>query len=194
MMKNIKRKHKLFKFQREKNLPIGGHYNARQTMEREGRTEQLPHLKKYIKIEVNKNFWNLKFSISETISKTVWLSALPSWLATRCPGETWWTATSTTTGWPGSTALSPASGATRTTSRATPDQRGFQSAESWRSTSPVDILWLRNIFFYKKYFIAGGGLGWSQPRMESVIGCVDRRKFLPGYIGGVKIRDSVFAN
>ena len=40
----------------------------------------------------------------------------------------------------------------------------------------------------------GGGLGWDQPRMESVIGCVDRRKFLPGYIGGVKIRDSVFAH
>ena len=40
----------------------------------------------------------------------------------------------------------------------------------------------------------GGGLGWSQPRMESVIGCVDRRKFLPGYIGGVKMRDSVFAH
>ena len=40
----------------------------------------------------------------------------------------------------------------------------------------------------------GGGLGWSQPRMESVIGCVDRRKFLPGYIGGVKMRDSIFAN
>ena len=57
-----------------------------------------------------------------------------------------------------------------------------------------NILWLKNIFIDKKYFIAGGGLGWSQPRMESVIGCVDRRKFLPGYIGGVKIRDSVFAN
>ena len=70
---NIKRKHKLFKFQREKNLPIGGHYNARQTMEREVRTEQLSDSDfwKYIKIEVNKNFWNLKFSISETISKTV---------------------------------------------------------------------------------------------------------------------------
>ena len=37
-------------------------------------------------------------------------------------------------------------------------------------------------------------LGSSQPRMESVIGCVDIRKTLPGYIGGVKIRDSVFAN
>ena len=71
MMKNIKRKHKLFKFQREKNLPIGGHYNARQTMEREVRTEKLSDLKKYIKIEVNKNFWNCKISISETISKSV---------------------------------------------------------------------------------------------------------------------------
>ena len=40
----------------------------------------------------------------------------------------------------------------------------------------------------------GAGLGWCEPRMESVIGCVDRRKTLPGYIGGVKIRDSVFAN
>lgn len=29
--------------------------------------------------------------------------------------------------------------------------------------------------------------------MEWVIGTVDIRKSLPGYIGGVKIRDSVFA-
>ena len=39
----------------------------------------------------------------------------------------------------------------------------------------------------------GSGLGWYQPRVESVIGYVDIRKTLPGYIGGVKIRDSVFA-
>ena len=37
-------------------------------------------------------------------------------------------------------------------------------------------------------------LGWSQPRKESVIGYVDIRKTLPGYIGGVNIRESVFAN
>ena len=47
---------------------------------------------------------------------------------------------------------------------------------------------------YKNYCrrIRLGGLGSSQPRMEHVIGCVDRRKTLPGYIGGIKIRDSVF--
>ena len=56
MMKNIKRKHKLFKFQREKNLPIGGHYNARQTMEREVRTEQLPDLKNTLKSKSIKTF------------------------------------------------------------------------------------------------------------------------------------------
>ena len=38
----------------------------------------------------------------------------------------------------------------------------------------------------------GSGLGSSEPRMERVIGLVDRRITLPGYIGGVKIRDSVF--
>ena len=94
--------------------------------------------------------WNFQFP-----RQFLRLSALPSWLATRCPGETWWTATSTTTGWPGSTALSPASGATRTTSRATPDQRGFQSAESWRSTSPVD----RKIFYGLIFFHCRGRPG-----------------------------------
>ena len=39
----------------------------------------------------------------------------------------------------------------------------------------------------------GSGLGATQPRMEHVIGCVDRRKTLPGYIGGKKIRETVFA-
>ena len=39
----------------------------------------------------------------------------------------------------------------------------------------------------------GAGLGSTQPRMEHVIGCVDRRLTLPGYIGGKKIRDTVFA-
>ena len=109
--------------------------------------------------------WNFQFP-----RQFLRLSALPSWLATRCPGETWWTATSTTTGWPGSTALSPASGATRTTSRATPDQRGSLSAESWRSTSPVD----RKIFYGWKIFLfiknislqgaawAGLSQGWSR--------------------------------
>ena len=131
MMKNIKRKHKLFKFQREKNLPIGGHYNARQTMEREVRSEwNFQTLKKYIKIEVNKNFRSLKCSISETISKTVF-SLCFSWSATRCPGETWWTATTTTTAWPDSTAVSPASG----TAQTSPDPPGCQPAGFWLSTS-----------------------------------------------------------
>jgi hypothetical protein len=38
----------------------------------------------------------------------------------------------------------------------------------------------------------GAGLGWTEPRMESYIGMVDRRLHLPGYIGGVKKRDSKF--
>merc|ERR1739848_435558 len=38
----------------------------------------------------------------------------------------------------------------------------------------------------------GAGLGWTEPRMEKFIGQVDRRKLLPGYIGGVRLRDSVF--
>merc|ERR1711970_118156 len=39
----------------------------------------------------------------------------------------------------------------------------------------------------------GSGLGWMEPRMESFIGLVDRRKKLRGYIGGVKKRESIFA-
>lgn len=38
----------------------------------------------------------------------------------------------------------------------------------------------------------GAGLGWMEPRSESFLGMVDKRKSLPGYIGGVKIRDSKF--
>ena len=40
----------------------------------------------------------------------------------------------------------------------------------------------------------GAGIGWTEPRMESFIGMVDIRKRLPGYVGGVKLRDSVFGN
>merc|ERR1712183_122571 len=39
----------------------------------------------------------------------------------------------------------------------------------------------------------GAGLGWMEPRMESFLGLLDRRRTLRGYIGGVKIRESQFA-
>ena len=39
----------------------------------------------------------------------------------------------------------------------------------------------------------GAGLGWTEPRMESFLGLVDKRLHLPGYVGGVKKRDSKFA-
>eukprot|EP00091_Calanus_sinicus_P016567 TRINITY_DN359_c0_g1_i4.p1 TRINITY_DN359_c0_g1~~TRINITY_DN359_c0_g1_i4.p1 ORF type:complete len:169 (-),score=46.85 TRINITY_DN359_c0_g1_i4:65-571(-) len=39
----------------------------------------------------------------------------------------------------------------------------------------------------------GAGLGWTEPRMEAFLGLVDRRLRLPGYVGGVKKRDSKFA-
>ena len=38
----------------------------------------------------------------------------------------------------------------------------------------------------------GAGIGWTEPRTESFIGIVDRGKRLPGYVGGVKFRDTVF--
>ena len=37
----------------------------------------------------------------------------------------------------------------------------------------------------------GAGIGWTEPRMEYFIGMVDIRKRLPGYVGGVKLRDSL---
>jgi len=40
----------------------------------------------------------------------------------------------------------------------------------------------------------GSGLGWTEPRKESFIGLVDRRLTLKGYIGGVKKRESAFAD
>eukprot|EP00091_Calanus_sinicus_P021463 TRINITY_DN636_c0_g1_i3.p1 TRINITY_DN636_c0_g1~~TRINITY_DN636_c0_g1_i3.p1 ORF type:complete len:137 (-),score=37.20 TRINITY_DN636_c0_g1_i3:148-558(-) len=38
----------------------------------------------------------------------------------------------------------------------------------------------------------GAGLGWTEPRHESSLGLVDIRLHLPGYVGGVKKRDSKF--
>ena len=39
----------------------------------------------------------------------------------------------------------------------------------------------------------GAGIGWTEPRNEKAIGFMDIRKTLKGYIGGVKIRESLFA-
>jgi len=118
------------KVQREANLPIGGHYNARQTMEREllgHRQSRLDRVESY-----------------ETYDRI------------RRNG--------------------------RSESRA-----ARQSMVKEMSLGPENE--------YKSYCRRsrlGYGLGSSQPRMEHIIGCVDRRKTLPGYIGGIKIRDSVF--
>ena len=38
----------------------------------------------------------------------------------------------------------------------------------------------------------GAGLGWTEPRCESALGLVDIRLHIPGYVGGVKKRDSKF--
>jgi len=35
-------------------------------------------------------------------------------------------------------------------------------------------------------------IGWTEPRAEEVLGFVDRRRHLPGYIGGRRLRDSIF--
>lgn len=40
----------------------------------------------------------------------------------------------------------------------------------------------------------GAGIGWTEPRKEAVIGLVDIRLSLPGYVGGVKKRDSQVAD
>jgi len=37
----------------------------------------------------------------------------------------------------------------------------------------------------------GSGLGWTEPRHEASLGLVDRRKHLPGYIGGKKVRETL---
>ena len=69
-----------------------------------------------------------------------------------------------------------------------------------------DLEYLRNPlenFIFLLYFVIfllyytrskpGAGLGWMEPRMESFLGLMDRRRTLRGYIGGVKIRESQFA-
>merc|ERR1712226_965472 len=40
----------------------------------------------------------------------------------------------------------------------------------------------------------GAGIGWTEPRNEAAIGLFDIRKHLKGYIGGVKKRDTMFAD
>jgi len=35
------------------------------------------------------------------------------------------------------------------------------------------------------------GIGWTEPRAEEVLGFVDRRKHLPGYVGGRRLRESI---
>jgi len=119
------------KVQRECNLPIGGHYNARQTMERElighrqSRRDMVESYEIYDRLH--------RSARSEPRSRD---SVRPS------------------------LALGDSSSDYKTAIRR-----------------------------YKP----GSGLGATQPRMEHVIGCVDRRKTLPGYIGGKKIRETVFA-
>merc|ERR1712154_167282 len=108
---------------RECNLPIGGHYNARQTMER----EMIGH----------------KMSRREMVDSYEYYDRL-----TR---------------------------RARSHVRQTPGFTAGEEYRQYRRTKP-------------------SLLGWTQPRKESVIGYVDIRKTLPGYIGGVKIRDSMFAN
>merc|ERR1712071_108070 len=46
--------------------------------------------------------------------------------------------------------------------------------------------------FQSSKYKPGAGIGWTEPRNEAALGLVDRRRHLPGYIGGVKIRDSIF--
>jgi len=39
----------------------------------------------------------------------------------------------------------------------------------------------------------GAGLGWIEPRHEPSLGYSDKRRHIPGYIGGVRLRDSIAA-
>ena len=55
----------------------------------------------------------------------------------------------------------------------------------------MKLLQIIHIFRHQK---PGAGLGWKEPRNENALGLMDVRKRLPGYIGGVKKRDSMFAD
>lgn len=39
----------------------------------------------------------------------------------------------------------------------------------------------------------GAGIGWTEPRHEASLGFVDRRRHLPGYVGGKKLRETLCA-
>ena len=54
---------------------------------------------------------------------------------------------------------------------------------------------IKSIIFSSNFSLQkpGGGIGWTDPRNEKAIGFTDIRKKLKGYIGGVKKRDTMFA-
>lgn len=120
------------KVQREANLPIGGHYNARQTMEREliGHRQSRRDMAESYEIydRIRRNGRSETRTARQSVSRAREMSMGP--------------------------------------------ENDYKS--------------------YCRRSRVGSGLGSSEPRMERVIGLVDRRITLPGYIGGVKIRDSVF--
>jgi len=65
----------------------------------------------------------------------------------------------------------------------------------WESTLPACLSTCMNInrcplFRCNK---PGAGLGWIEPRHEPSLGYSDKRRHIPGYIGGVRLRDSIAA-
>merc|ERR1719318_974477 len=73
-------------------------------------------------------------------------------------------------------------------------ERRMKSEPRLRTNSGVSRLTAGDESHKLRRYKPGAGLGWTEPRMEYFIGMVDRRKFLPGYVGGVRLRDTIFGN
>eukprot|EP00092_Neocalanus_flemingeri_P035986 GFUD01039184.1.p1 GENE.GFUD01039184.1~~GFUD01039184.1.p1 ORF type:complete len:191 (+),score=33.81 GFUD01039184.1:57-575(+) len=139
---------------RECNLPAGGHYNARKTMEREiigHRESRKDMMESYEKFEKQER--QMRSEPKQWTNSGVRASRLNAGDEYRQP-------------------MNPIHYHEKTCSFGP----SLTRCPIFRSNKP------------------GAGIGWTEPRMESFIGMVDRRKRLPGYVGGVKLRDSVFAN
>jgi len=116
------------KVKRECNLPAGGHYNSRKTMERELRGHRESHREM---LESYENFER--------------------------------------------------------------QQRRMRSEPRQSTKSEVRVPRLTTVQRLRT-IKPWSGIGWTEPRREATMGMVDIRKTLHGYVGGVKMRDSLLNN
>ena len=66
----------------------------------------------------------------------------------------------------------------------------IMECESWCCVFMFSLFVVQRLRSIKPW----SGIGWTEPRNEATMGMVDIRKTLHGYVGGVKMRDSLLNN